>query len=154
MSRHKFQASLPRRMCWSDEVGGYASCPDCGTRIESEQHTYVMVTRRSGDMDFHMVGNTAGHFCSECPVVVLDRDEFERFVALASRRTDGLDYVVMGIVDLDAVPEDKRSLPFDDDTNPVPIVQFTNVGREEPSARSGPKSLSSRKRKNRKKKRR
>ena len=153
MSRHRFPASLPRKMYWSDEVREYASCPDCGTALESEQHTYMVVTRRSGDMEFHMVGNTAGHFCADCPVVVLDRIEFERFVALAARRTDDVDYVVMGTVDLDAVPEDKRSLRFDDDTNPVPLVEFTNVGGEKPSARSGGKRPSSRKRQNRTKKR-
>ena len=154
MSRYRFPGSLPRKMYWSDEVGGHASCPDCGAPLGPEHHTYMMVTRRSGDMDFHMVGNTAGHFCGKCPLVVLDRDEFERFVALAARTTDGVDFVVMGIVDLDAVPEDKRSLPFDDDTNPVPLVQFTNVGGQKSSSKSETKRSSSRKRKKRKKKRR
>lgn len=153
MSRHRFPASVARKMYWSDGVKEHASCPDCGSALQSERHTYMVVTRRRGDMDFHMVGNNAGHFCGSCPVVVLDRNEFERFVALAVRRTDGVDYVAMGIVDLDAVPEDKRSLPFDDDTNPVPLVQFTSVGGEEPSARSAGKRPSNRERENRRKKR-
>lgn len=150
MSKYKFPASLPRKMYWSDEVGGYVTCPACGAPLECEQHTYVLATRRSGDMDFHLVGNTAGHFCEECPVVVLDRDEFERFVTYVVQITGGIEYIVMGMVDLDAVPEDKRCLPFDDDTNPVPLVQFTSFGGETSSSRSGTKRPNSRKRKKRK----
>lgn len=50
------------------------------------------------------------------------------FAAFVARTIDGVAYAVMGIVDLDAVPEDKRNLPFSDDTNPVPVVRFTNIG--------------------------
>jgi len=78
-----------------------------------------------------MVGNTAGHFCEKCPLVVLDREEFKRLAmiaAVAAVATDSVEFVVLGIVDLDAVPEEKRGHPFDDDKNPVPLVRFTNVG--------------------------
>ncbi len=135
MSRYKFPASLPRKMYWSDEIGSHACCPDCGAPLESEHHTYMMVTRRKGSVDSYMVGNDAGHFCCTCAVAVLDREEFERFVTLAARTTDGVDYIMLGIVDLDAIPEDKRNLPFDDDTNPIPLVPFTNTG----AGRSPPK---------------
>ena len=150
MSGHKFPGSLPRKMYWSDEIGGYASCPDCGAPLESEHHAYILATRRSGDMDFHMVGNSAGHFCGQCPLVVLDRDEFASFVALAVQATDGIAFIVMGIVDLDAIPEDKRDKPFDDGTNPVPLVQFIDSGGQKPSSGSEAKRSSSRKRKKRK----
>ena len=60
MSRKRFPASLPRRMYWSDEVGGCASCPECGGGLEREQHTYVAATRRHGDTDMHVIGNDAG----------------------------------------------------------------------------------------------
>ena len=130
-------------MHWSDEVGGCASCPNCGTPLESEGHTYLMATRRSGNVDLQMAGNTAGHFCGKCPVVVLDRDEFDSLAAFATRTIGGGAYVVMGIVDLDAVPEDKRNLPFGDDTNPVPLVRFTNIGGGK--AQGKPKKTRSRK---------
>ena len=97
-----------------------------------------------------MVGNSAGHFCGQCPLVVLDRDEFASFVALAVQATDGIAFIVMGIVDLDAIPEDKRDKPFDDGTNPVPLVQFIDSGGQKPSSGSEAKRSSSRKRKKRK----
>jgi len=147
MTSHKYPGALPRKMHWSDEIGGHASCPDCGAPLEPEQHTYMMAIRRGSDMDFHLVGNTAGHFCEKCPLVVLDRDRFEESATLAARTADGSAFLVMGIVDLDAVPEDKKSLPFDDDTNPVPLVQFTNIGGKKSSSKSAVRRSSSQKRK-------
>ena len=135
MSRKRFPASLPRRMYWSDEVGGCASCPECGGGLEREQHTYVAATRRHGGTDMHVIGNDDGHFCGRCPVVVLDRGAFEDLLAVATRGSDGVRYAVMGIVDIDAVPEDKRSLPFDDNTNPLPLVEFANLAGGPPPAR-------------------
>ena len=153
MIGYRFPASVPRRMYWSDAVGGCSSCPDCRGILESEHHTYLMVTRRAGDLDANLVGNTAGYFCANCPVVVLDRDEFERFVLLAAGEVGGVDYAVVGIVDLDAVPLDKRSCPFDDEANPVPLVEFTNLGKKMTSASSRPRRRSRKKRKKRRKNR-
>jgi len=136
MIRYRFPGSVPRKMYWSDAVAGCSVCPDCGTPLESEHHTYLMATRRAGNFDAHLVGNTAGHFCSNCPVVVLGRGEFERFAFSAAGDVSGVDYAVMGIVDLDSVPPDKQNIPFDDDTNPVPLVEFSNLGRRKPSASS------------------
>ena len=143
MSGGKFSPSIPRRMYWSDDVGGCASCPECAKSLESDPQAYVAVTRRRGEMDFHMVGNSAGHFCADCPVVVLDREEFDDDVYLAVGDADGVDYSVMGIFDRQAVPKDKQGLPFDDATNPIPLVGFTNTKADKPSA----KSISSRPRK-------
>ena len=155
MSRKRFPASLPRRVYWSDAVGGCASCPECGGALEVESHVYVLGTRRYGDVDVHMAGNDAGHFCGRCPVVVLDRGEFERFVGIVTRGSDHVRYLVMGIVDLDAVPEDKRGTPFDDETNPIPLVKFTNLGQRKPPARpkKTPKRRGKRKRRKRRKRR-
>lgn len=153
MKEQKFPASLPRKMYWSDEVGGHASCPDCGGLLEAERYTYVMATRQREEMDFHMAGNNAGWFCGNCPVVVLDRNEFERSVVVGVGTTPEVQYVVLGIVDLDAVPADKRHLPFNDDTNPLPIVKFTNLPGGTSSRRRGSGGSGRRKERRRKKRR-
>jgi len=138
-------------MYWSDEVNGYAACPDCGGPLESEHHTYLIATRTGGNMDSYLIGNDGGHFCAECPVVVLERDQFEEGAVLAAGKVNGVKYLVAGIVDLDAAPEDKRNVPLGDDANPIPLVKFTNIGEKEPSRN---KNADKRKRKQRKKKRR
>ena len=127
MSRYKFSASVPRKQYWSDEVGGCQSCPDCDKPLECEQHSYVMAIRRKGDLNVQIMGNRAGHFCANCPVVVLGRQEVERFVSLVKRGDGPVEYVVMGIVDLEAVPEEKRNLPLNEENNPIPLVEFSNL---------------------------
>ncbi len=128
MSRYKFPASVPRKVYYSGKVGGCDSCPDCGEALECEQHTYLTAIRRGDDTSYQIMGNTAGHFCGNCPVVVLDREEVESFMSLVAQGGGNFNYVVMGIVDLEAVPEDKRNLPFDEEDNPLPLVEFLNMG--------------------------
>jgi hypothetical protein len=152
MSKYKFPASLPRKMYWSNEVGGCSSCPDCNMPLEQEKHTYVITTRRKGAYDAYMAGNSAGHFCGNCPVVVLDREEFSRVVSIAVNEAEGVQYAVIGIVDMEAVPPEKAHLPFDDETNPVPLVEFTNLGKKKTSASSNRKRRNRAKRRKRKRK--
>jgi len=137
MKTKKFPASVRRKMFWSSEVGGTSTCPECDSPLEAEHHGYVMMVRESGDLRPFIVGNKDGHFCPACPTVVLDSEEFKRHVSVVAttRRTE---YLVLGLVDFEAIPEDKRDVPLGEDDNPVPLVEFTNLG-ESGSAPSGKK---------------
>jgi len=130
----KFPASVPRKMLWSTEVGGTSICPRCGAQLEKEHHTYVMAVRERGDIQPFVVGNEAGHFCSKCPTVVLDWDEFNDLAGLCIQSSQAA-FVVMGLVDLDAIPAGKANVPLADDDNPIPLVKFTNItGANSPAA--------------------
>lgn len=132
-------------MFWSTEVGGTAACPQCGSRLEAEHHTYVLLVREGGNFDSFVAGNDDGHFCPACPTVVLDHEAFSRFASLGTGLDRG-DFLVPGLVDLEAVPEDKRHVPLGEDDNPIPLVQFTNY--------RAPRSRSARARRRRQKLRR
>jgi hypothetical protein len=127
MSKYKFPASTPRRMYWSHEVNDRSHCPQCHSRLESESHSFMMAVRNGSDIQPFIVGNDAAYFCSTCPVVVLDYGEFERLAALSMRTSKGVEFLVLGLIDLEAVPTEKRNVRFDDGTNPVPLVEFTNL---------------------------
>ncbi|MGH9751790.1 MAG: hypothetical protein ACREA2_03320, partial [Blastocatellia bacterium] len=63
---------------------------------------------------------------------VLDRKGFERVLEGVTQRPDWgisgtVQYVVAGIVNMDAIPEDKRHLPTGDDDNPIPLVEFLSA---------------------------
>jgi hypothetical protein len=137
----KFDASIPRRMFWSDELPNRNLCPLCHSRLESEYHTYLMAVRSKGGQESFMTGNKYGAFCSQCPVVVLDKDGFAKTVAETAGmaglgRSQSGQFAVLGIVDFDAVPEEKAHLPLGDDDNPIPLVAFirtaesTDLGKE------------------------
>jgi hypothetical protein len=52
-----------------------------------------------------MVGNDAGHFCPQCPVVVLNRDAFE-----GGMMDQASNIRVAGIVNLDEIPDENEHL--------------------------------------------
>ena len=122
-------------MFWSKDVGGHSNCPECGRALASEYHTYVLAVRDRGETELALAGNDDGYFCESCPVVVLDSDAFARLALLSLGRQSSGRFTVLGIVDLQAVPEDQRSAPFDEDDNPIPLVKF--IDRPSPPTMHG-----------------
>lgn len=78
-------------------------------------------------MEAFVTGNDGGRFCENCPVVVLDHECFSEAAAIGARTGKDVQFLALGIVNLEAVPQDNTSVPFDDDTNPIPLVEFTNL---------------------------
>jgi len=126
----KFDVSIPRRMFWSDSLVNKKKCPLCHSTLENEYHHYIMAIRSGKEITTLGAGNDYGAFCPECPVVVLDRKDFKRVVGgIVEENPDwkmsgDLSFVVIGIVNMDAVPEDQRQLPLGSDGNPIPLVEF------------------------------
>ena len=123
----KFDASVPRKLFWSDEVPSLSHCPACQALLENEYHSYLVAVRDAQDIQTFSVGSDAGYFCPQCPAVVLDREAMGELASLGLRQSEPTEFTALGIMDLDAVPESKRSMPFDDEDNPLPLVPFTNV---------------------------
>jgi len=104
--------------------------PLCHSALENEYHTYGMAVVSGREATTFITGNDAGSFCPECPVLVLDRKGFERVMEdIVGERPDwgmsgDLRYIVIGLVDTDAVPENERHLPPGDEDNPIHIVEF------------------------------
>ena len=76
-----------------------------------------------------VISNDGGWFCPTCPVVVLDYEDFLEGV-LAAGASQGTVFTVAGIVDWEAIPEDKSDEPIGDEDNPIPLVEFLNVEKE------------------------
>ena len=150
----RFPASVPRKMFWSDKVAALSRCPECGARLESEHHIYVMAVREHGDIQSFLMGTDAGYFCERCPVVVLDRDAFGELAAAGLRSQGRFKFSVLGLVDMDAVPEEKSSIPLGDDDNPIPLVGFTNLAEDRPKADTRVKRRAKQKRRDRRRRRR
>jgi hypothetical protein len=59
-------------------------------------------------------------------VVVLNYGEFvEAVVAVSGVKAQ--EFTVTGIVNSDAIPDEKKHLPLGDDDNPIPLVEFLNI---------------------------
>ena len=151
-------ASIPRASVVKKFKAYPGSCPHCGAQVYQHSHTYLVSTRRGDELgDTFVLGGDFGWFCPGCPTIVLDRLKVEEILQSALFRWDTGDrYIVRGLVDTDAIPEDKRDLPLGDDDNPIPFVEFTNLGlsRRKPSHRSRAAKKAKAKRKQQKKARR
>ena len=119
----KLDLSIKRKMFWGNNVKGMELCPQCSKPLEVKYQTYVLVVKEGRDLSPFLVGNDFGHFCLECPTVVLDYEGFKRFAVVATHQTD-VSFLVAGIVNQDAIPEDKRNVPLGEDDNPIPLVEF------------------------------
>jgi hypothetical protein len=125
----KFAASIPRKMYWSDKVPNMNRCPRCQAELENEYHIYVFAARSKRDFETFIHGTDHGAFCPQCPILVLDNDGFRQTMQQIANTTDWikshkLSIAVLGIVDMDAVPEEKHKQQLGTDDNPIPLVRF------------------------------
>jgi hypothetical protein len=127
----------------SNEVAETTSCPRCNTNLEREYHSYMVAIDEEGERDAVMMGHDSGLFCPECPTVVLDPKIVEEMISdyvqyQTDKHVESLEYALVGIVDLDAVPEGKKDIPLGDDDNPIPLIELEYV-HSKPRGRSEPK---------------
>jgi hypothetical protein len=78
-----------------------------------------------------MMGGDFGWLCQSCPIVVLNKTELSKI--LQESKPDwkvGNEFSVTGIIDLDAVPANKRHMLLGAPGNPVPLIEFRAPKRE------------------------
>lgn len=125
--------SIRRRRYYSDECG-LVKCPECNTELKEEGCTILLAVKSDKDEGEFMTNLAGSHFCTNCPVVVFDIDKLEQAAKYGIRSDKNLKYLVGGIVDLNAIPKDKRELQIGTDENPMPLVHFLpdlNTGIDE-----------------------
>ncbi len=135
----KYDASIPREMFWSYEIPDSNLCPACNARLEKELHAYMVLMQKGKDREFFISGNDGGSFCPNCDVVVLDRNVFTAHISHATRHSAPLQFAVAGMVDLDAIPDDKKGIPLGSDDNPIPLVKFKGQGKRNSGLPAGEK---------------
>ena len=115
--------SKPRRRYFSNEFG-LSVCPECGSGLTEEYSSILLIVKSDSDEGEFMTSLSGSHFCSNCPVVVFDSDKVELAAKVGIRGDKNLRYNIAGLIDLDAIPKDKKHLPIGCDENPIPLVQF------------------------------
>jgi hypothetical protein len=126
MIKKKFDASIPKKMYWADEIPNSRLCPNCNAKLEKEYQSYFVEIRKESNYKSFMTGNDEGYFCPNCPIVVLDRDAFGELSSFSTEFSTPFEFAVLGIVDPNAIPEEKKNMPIGTDDNPIPLVSFTN----------------------------
>lgn len=141
--KNKFDLSIPRRRYYSRDWG-LTFCPECELPLIKDNCTVLIAVRSDTDEGEFMSNMAGSHFCETCPVVVFDLDKIEQAVILGSEEDANLRYLILGIVDFNSIPQEKRHLKIGIEGNPVPLVQFLpdlnkttvvnkkKIGRNEP----------------------
>jgi hypothetical protein len=130
--------TIPRECIYQEFDEQPGPCPRCGGPLQQSRQTYLVTTWRGEEIaDSFFIGSDMGWFCPRCPTVVINPDKVEEFLTHGLPKWDiGEKFAVAGIVNLDAIPEEKRDLPLGGEDNPMPLVEFTNISdetaREEP----------------------
>jgi len=123
--------TVPRECVYQRFKGEPGPCPRCGGPLQQSPQTYMIATRRGRQItDSFITGGDMGWFCTRCPTVVINPEELSDMLQHGLPHWDvGNEFAVLGIVDLDAIPEEKQHLPLGDDDNPIPLVEFTKISR-------------------------
>lgn len=125
--------TIPRECVYQQFEGQPGPCPRCGGPLQSHYAGYLVDTRRRRkDTDSLFISDDMGWFCAQCPTVVINPEDVSEYLMHSLPNWDvGTEFVVLGLVDMNAIPEGKRDLPLGGDDNPIPLVAFTNIAQEE-----------------------
>lgn len=146
--KNKFDLSIKRRRYYSEE-NELTCCPECGLSLIEDNCTVLIAVRSDTDKGEFMSNMTGSHFCESCPVVVFDLDKIEQAARIGIRGEENLQFIVLGIVNFNAIPVEKRHIEIGTDDNPLPLVYFLpdihkpNIVKETKIRRNDPCSCGS-----------
>lgn len=120
----------PREAIYQSFKGHPDACPKCHGELLRSTQTYMVATRYGKELgDTFVIGGDFGWFCTQCPVVVIDADRVGEMMSVGKPGWRvGPEFLVLGIVDLDAIPQNKRHLPLGAPGAPIPLIEFSNLG--------------------------
>ena len=128
---------IQREAIYKKFAGHPGPCPKCGGALEQADLPYMIATR-TGDRlgDSFLTNGDFGWYCQFCPVVVLNQAQLSKTMAFSMPGWKiGREFSVLGVMDLDAIPENKRDLPLFSPGMPNVLVKFRNPGGKKPAAR-------------------
>ena len=108
-------------------TGEISNCPDCNNKLSNEDCVVLLYGKSDIDEGEFMTNISGSYFCDNCPTVVFEKEIIENAVRLSLKVKKWFKLDVLGLIDLDAVPDDQKHLAFGD-TNPVPLVRFLSEG--------------------------
>jgi hypothetical protein len=119
----KINLSIPRRQYYNNKYN-LTICPECGSPTIEYGCTILLGAETETDGGELITNLSGSHFCESCPVVIFDKHQIAQAAQLGMRTSKKVKHGIIGIVDLDSIPKDKRHLEIGTDENPVPLVEF------------------------------
>ena len=82
--------------------------PECGNNLVEQSCTIVLYAKSTTNEADFITNFTGSHFCENCPIVVFDYKKVEQAALIGIKSDKNLRYQIKGIVNMDAIPEEKR----------------------------------------------
>ncbi len=139
--------SKPRWRYWVKKASEGIKCPRCGMALEQKHQAYAVLIKQHNEIESIICGTDGGYFCVSCPSIVLDRGKFEHMIQLGAEGNK-YSYMIPGLIDMEAIPPEKRHVELGEDDNPIPLIEF-----KEPKKKSGESVSNMNRRKSKKRKR-
>ena len=119
---------VPRHAIYSSFTSETDTCSRCGGKLSNERQTYAIATLQDEKItDSFIIGDDFGWFCEACPTLIIDKEKLGEMLSFQKSGWNiGSEHIVLGIVDLDAIPASKEHLPLGDPDNPLPLIKFIN----------------------------
>ena len=128
---------IQREAVYKDFADEPGPCPKCGNVLEQANLPYMVVTRTGNRLeDSFLISGDFGWYCQSCPVLVLNRAKLSKMMGFGKPGWKvGQEFSVMGVMNLDAIPENKRDIPLGSPGMPNVLVKFRNLEGEKPASR-------------------
>lgn len=102
-------------------------CPECRGPLRQEMCVYAVCASTRNGSTTYFAGSDFGWFCLNCPTVLIDRAGVESLLDnLADTGTSVENYVILGLVDLDAAEQGQSDRPIFDMDSPPEVIAFLN----------------------------
>jgi len=151
--------AIPRQLYHHESKGTPGLCPRCSGKLETSSDPLIVALVQPGSTEvlpFVTTMNGLAWYCRACPTVTVVTSKIVDIARSALPEENQVASAVIGVVDLAAIPEDKRHLPISQIEDP-PIARFTMPPRKQAAAgpdRPVPGFLRDRERQKAKKKKR
>jgi len=128
---------IERQAIYKTFTGNPGPCPRCGGVLEQANLPYMVVTRTGKRLDdSFLISGDFGWYCQSCPAVVLNQAQLYKMMSFSKPGWKvGQEFSVMGVMNLDAIPENKRHLPLGSPGMPNVLVKFRNLEGKKPASR-------------------
>lgn len=117
--------TIDRRLYYRPIQPG-AACPRCQKTLIQELATYLVVTfdDTGQETDRLMVGGDFGHYCPNCPTIVINPAELEPYLDVAHTQFEsGKGFAILGRVALEGFTGEEQNTPVGE-LESIPIVPF------------------------------
>jgi hypothetical protein len=127
---------IQREAIYKELTDGPGPCPKCGGTLEQAHVPFMVLTRTSSQLDDSFLISLDGWFCTSCPVVVFNQAKLRQMMMVSKPDWKvGQEFLVAGVMNLDAIPENKRDIPIGSPGMPNVLVKFRNLEGEKPATR-------------------